>query len=198
MVQAIKKSGETESTLGALTSHPTRVKSYVILTERVASPNEIAREIKSTVGHVSYHVRKLERMGLIELVEEKPVRGANEHFYRATKRPYASDKAVEEMSPEERDNLTRVTLQLHFTDVARAREAGTFDARTNRWLVRLPGPVDPEGFEELAALHEEGYKRKLDILAKSADRIATKKTESIPIVDTSMFFEMPAKPKPAG
>lgn len=193
MATAVKKSSGIESTLGALVTHPTRVKAYVILTERVASPNEIAREIGSTVNHVAYHVRKLREFELIELVDEKPVRGANEHFYRATKRPYADDVDLAKMSPEQRDSLTRYILQLHLADAARALDAGSFDSRPNRCLIRLPMTVDEEGFSELNSLHEEMYERKLEIQAKSAERMASEKTAGIPTVDTSMFFELPAK-----
>ena len=193
MAQAIKRGSGIESTLGALVAHPTRVESYVILAERVASPNEIAMETNKEVSHVSYHVRKLEKFGFIELVDERAVRGANEHFYRAVKRPFASDAALEEMSPEEVGSLTRYTLQLHLTDAVRALDAGTFDARLNRWLVRLPMQVDEDGFSELADLHREMYERKLQIQAASAERIASEGTAAIPTVDTAMFFEMPPR-----
>lgn len=193
MTEVVKKGAGIESTLGALVSHPTRVKSYVILTERVASPNEIALETGLGVGHVSYHVKKLVEMGAVELIDVRPVRGANEHFYKAVKRPIVSDEDFEAMSPDERDELTRYILQLHLTDVSRALEAGTFDARTNRWLVRLQLQVDEEGFAELGELHEEMYQRKLEIEAKSAERMAAEATEGIPTVDTAMFFELPAR-----
>ena len=193
MTEAVKKGSGIESTLGALVSHPTRVKSYVILAERVASPNEIALEIGRDVGHVSYHVKKLAQLGVVELIDVRPVRGANEHFYKATKRPIVSDADFAAMSPEERDELTRYTLQLHLTDAARALEAGTFDARTNRWLVRIQMQVDEAGFAELGELHEEMYERKLEIEARSAERMAAENTASIPTVDTAMFFELPGK-----
>jgi DNA-binding transcriptional ArsR family regulator len=193
MTDAVKKGSRVESTLGALVSHPTRVKSYVILAERVASPNEIATEIGLDVGHVSYHVRKLAELGMVELIDVRPVRGANEHFYKAIKRPIVSDEDFAAKSPEERSSLTRYILQLHLTDVTRALEAGTFDARTNRWLVRMPLQVDEVGFTELGELHEEMYQRKLEIEAKSAGRMAAGEKTSIPIVDTAMFFELPAR-----
>jgi len=194
MRQAVRESSKSEATLGALVGHPTRVKAYVILTERVASPAEIAQEIGSeTAGHVSYHVKKLLEFDLVELVDEKPVRGAMEHFYRASKRPFASDISFAEMDPDERDALTRYTLQLHIADAARAVEAGTFDARDNRWLVRLPMNLDDEGFQELADLHSEMYERKLEVQAKAAERISTEGAEEIPVVDTSMFYETPPK-----
>jgi hypothetical protein len=34
------------------------------------------------VGYVAYHVRVLRKLGMIELVETRQVRGATQHFYR--------------------------------------------------------------------------------------------------------------------
>lgn len=193
MTKTFKKSSGIESTLGALISHPTRIKSYVILNERVASPNEIAQETNLEVGHVSYHVDKLKELGVVELVDTQPVRGAIEHFYRAVQRPVALEAGMKEMTPEERDSLTRYTLQLALTDAALAINADVFDARLNRALVRIPLAVDEEGFAELARLHEEVYERHLKIEAKSAGRIAKEGTETIPTVAVHWFHEMPSK-----
>ena len=194
MTQAAKQKAGIESTLGAITAHPTRVECYVMLTERVASPNEIAAAAGLKLSDVAYHVRKLEEFKVIELVDTKQRRGATEHFYRATKRPFASDADFAEMTPKQRDSLSRYIMQLLVADVQRALDAGTFDARSNRWLARLPGQVDEEGFAEMNSLHEEMYERELEIMAKSASRLNSQPAEtSIPIVAAMMFFEPPPK-----
>jgi DNA-binding transcriptional ArsR family regulator len=193
VAQAVRKGSAIESTLGALIAHPTRVKCYVILNERIASPNEIAQETNLEVGHVSYHVDKLKALGVIELVSERPVRGAIEHFYRAVRRPVALEEGMRDMTSEERESLTRYTLQLMVADAALAVNAGTFDGRLNRALVRVPMTVDEEGFSKLASLHEEMYVRHLEIEAESAGRMAEEGTEPIPTVAAHMFFEMPSK-----
>ncbi|MEA2125613.1 MAG: hypothetical protein QOI80_2395 [Solirubrobacteraceae bacterium] len=54
-----------------------------------ASPKELASQLDEKLGNVSYHVRILARLGLIELVRETPRRGAVEHHYRSTPRPEA-------------------------------------------------------------------------------------------------------------
>ena len=59
-------------------SHPLRVRILAILQERTASPVELAQVLEGTLGTVSYHVRTLERFGLIKLVRTTPVRGAVE------------------------------------------------------------------------------------------------------------------------
>ena len=54
-----------------------------------ASPKELATQLGEKLGNVSYHVRILVRLGLIELVRETPRRGAVEHHYRSAPRPEA-------------------------------------------------------------------------------------------------------------
>jgi DNA-binding transcriptional ArsR family regulator len=68
-------------------SHPLRVRILAMLDERKASPNQLAGWLGASLGTVAYHVRTLEQLGLIELVDETRVRGAVEHHYRARARP---------------------------------------------------------------------------------------------------------------
>lgn len=186
-----------ETTLATIVAHPTRVRAFSILAERTASPVEIAQEIGKDVGHVGYHVRKLQELNLIELVDERPVRGAVEHFYRAIARPYVGEDAFGEQPQDKREIFTRHILQLHVTDIARAMDEHILDERSNRWLVRTPMVVDEEGFDELAALHAEIYEKTLDIQARSDERRTGTDDEGIQTMSTNMFFEMPARRKPA-
>src|SRR6185503_15350826 len=96
-----------ETTLAAIVAHPTRARAFSILAERTASPVEIAQVVGKDVGHVGYHVRKLLQLDLIELVDERPVRGAVEHFYRAIERPVVSEEEFADQSIEEREVFTR-------------------------------------------------------------------------------------------
>jgi DNA-binding transcriptional ArsR family regulator len=64
--------------------HPIRVRALEILNARVASPSELAKELGEPLGNVAYHVKILEENDAIELVRTAPVRGALEHFYRAS------------------------------------------------------------------------------------------------------------------
>jgi Helix-turn-helix domain len=186
-----KTAASMETTLAAIVAHPTRAKAFTILTERTASPVEIAQEIGRDVGHVGYHVRKLQQLNLIELVDERPVRGAVEHFYRAIERPVVREEGFADQSLEEREVFTRHILQFHVADIARAMDGHTFDARPNRALIRTPMLVDEEGFQELADLHVEMYERTLDIQAKSDERRTGSGEEGIATVSTTMFFEVP-------
>jgi DNA-binding transcriptional ArsR family regulator len=76
----------TDQRLARALSHPLRVRILEILSERVASPNDLATELGVDLGHIAYHTRTLDRCGCLELVDTAQRRGATEHFYRAADR----------------------------------------------------------------------------------------------------------------
>src|SRR3712207_3662142 len=64
-------------------AHPLRASLVAALTERTASPAELAAALNERLGTVAYHVRALEGAGLVELVDRSVKRGAVQHHYRA-------------------------------------------------------------------------------------------------------------------
>jgi DNA-binding transcriptional ArsR family regulator len=192
--EAVSQRPTFEATVGALVGHPTRLKAWAILADGVASPREIAQELRLDVSHVGYHVRKLSELDLIELVGERPVRGAVEHFYKAVARPFMSQDDLENMTPEQRESMTRSVLQLILADASRAVEAGTFDRRLNRWLVRLPLQLDDEGFDELDAIHADLYGKTLEVQENVQRRCdADPERETVPAQSATMFYELPKR-----
>ncbi len=87
-----KQQDGVEQLVAKAFAHPLRVQILIILNERVASPNLLAQELDQSLNLVAYHVRVLEKYDCIELVDTKQRRGATEHFYRATRRQFLSDK----------------------------------------------------------------------------------------------------------
>ena len=69
--------------------HPLRARILAELDEHEASPKELSQALGEKLGNVSYHVRILAGLDLIELVRQTPRRGAVEHHYRARPRPGA-------------------------------------------------------------------------------------------------------------
>ncbi len=192
---SVKTRPSIESTLAAIVAHPTRVKCLSILAERRASPNEIANELKEDVGHISYHIKKLVSLGVVELIDEQKVRGAVEHFYRAVTLAYISDEEWAKLTVEERRPYSLYTLQLAMADAAEAMDAGTFYSRSDFYLTRTPAAVDEDGWAEFNKLHGEMMERTMEIIAASADRLANSPEEaSIPVTQISMFFERPPRP----
>jgi DNA-binding transcriptional ArsR family regulator len=71
--------------LARATAHPLRVSILEILGidgGRVLSPSDLSRELQIPLSNTNYHVTELAKANLIELVRERQVRGATEHFYR--------------------------------------------------------------------------------------------------------------------
>ncbi len=85
--------------LARATAHPLRVSVLEILGidgGRVLSPSDLSRELQIPLSNTNYHVTELAKSGLIELVRERQVRGATEHFYRLP----AEDKSKGERKAE--------------------------------------------------------------------------------------------------
>lgn len=195
MATAKKEKSKKEMTLGALVAHPLRSQCLTLLADRTASPAEIADELKENLGNVSYHVRKLWRGGAVEIVEEKPVRGAMEHFYRAVKRPLFSDREISEASIEERAVFASQALSLLTANATTSLETKTFVERPDFHVSRLPIRVDDEGWGEMRDLFEEMLERQFEIQKKSAERLGDTDDAGIPVIAFNTFFEMPERKK---
>ncbi len=71
--------------LARANTHPLRISILETLSideGRVLSPSDLSYELHAPLSKVNYHVTELYKSGLIDLVSERPVRGATEHFYR--------------------------------------------------------------------------------------------------------------------
>ena len=130
-------------------SHPLRVRILALLDERTASPVELAGWLGATLGTVAYHVRTLERMGLIELTGETRVRGAVEHHYRAKARPRVSDEAWAAAPPIAKQAAVSASLQTIDAYARAASADGGFD-HGNAHLTRTALHLDARGYGELS------------------------------------------------
>ena len=105
-------------------SHPVRTECLTILAQRVASPRELSELLDHDLSNVSYHVRVLDELGLIELVKEEPVRGAVAHYYKAVERPLLSQDEWEQLAPEVRKAISVYGWDSLIVDASRAIEQG--------------------------------------------------------------------------
>jgi DNA-binding transcriptional ArsR family regulator len=192
---AIRRS--PDSTLGAAVAHPLRCRCLTILADRVASPAEIARELRLEVSNVGYHVGALAEAGLIEEVGQRPVRGAVEHFYRAVVRPITSSEDEEELSLDKRLSFARTIWSLITANATTALAAGTAVERPEHHLTRVPLRVDEQGWSELAEAHMELYERVYEIQSAAAERLGeTPDDPGISTLSVLAFFETPEAAPP--
>jgi DNA-binding transcriptional ArsR family regulator len=187
---AIRRS--PDATLGAAVAHPLRCRCLTILADRVASPAEIARELRLEVSNVGYHVGALAEAGLIEEVGQRPVRGAVEHFYRAVVRPITSTETEAEIDPARRMSFARTTWSLITANATTALAAGTAVERPEHHLTRVPLRVDELGWSELAEAYMELYERVYEIQADAAERLGQDPADTgISVLSALAFFETP-------
>jgi DNA-binding transcriptional ArsR family regulator len=92
--------------LARATAHPLRVSILEIMGidgGRVLSPSDLSHELQIPLSNTNYHVTELAKAGLIELVRERQVRGATEHFYRLPGTGPESDKQERRTSADRED-----------------------------------------------------------------------------------------------
>jgi len=152
-------------------AHPLRERILQALNETVASPAQLARALDEPLGNVSYHVKILLECEAIELVRTAPVRGAIEHFYRATMRSYLSDDDWEALPLSVRRGSDAQNLRQIWTDVADAAAAGGFDdPRSHISWTNLD--LDEEGHKKLAEAAAAFVSTALDIQGEVRNRDA--------------------------
>jgi DNA-binding transcriptional ArsR family regulator len=86
-----------------------------------ASATQLAAALELPRQRVNYHLRELEKAGLVELVEERQRRGCTERILRANATAYLVDPTV--MSQDESRAFTRISDQYaaeHLVEVAAA------------------------------------------------------------------------------
>jgi Helix-turn-helix domain len=178
------------ASLPRVLSHPLRARALTALTEGVASPNELARRFRVSLGDAAYHVGQLVKMGKVELVRTLPRRGAVEHFYRAVVRPMLSDEETAARSLPERLEFAQYVAELSFADVISSLEDGTFCVRPDHHISRTPMLVDQEGWQELRDIYADVIDRSLEVEAATAERMTRNPdAEKIPVVALAFLFE---------
>ncbi|HEX5592885.1 MAG TPA: helix-turn-helix domain-containing protein [Solirubrobacterales bacterium] len=94
--------------LARATAHPLRVSILEILGidgGRVLSPSDLSRELQIPLSNTNYHVTELAKSGLIELVRERQVRGATEHFYRLPGEDSGAESGGDEVDADSEEEL---------------------------------------------------------------------------------------------
>jgi DNA-binding transcriptional ArsR family regulator len=187
-----RSKGVFDQRLARALGHPLRVQALTILNERVASPNELAKELEEGLSQVSYHVKVLKDCECIELVKTEPRRGAVEHYYRATSRAFLSDSEWQQLPASIKPGMSASLLQTIMDDAVGALKAERFDARDERHLSWTPLIVDEQGWQDLSSALADTLERIFDIQTESASRLSDSEDEGLPATVAMMGFEAPA------
>jgi len=150
-------------------AHPLRIRILALLEERNASPVQLAEHLQATLGTVAYHVRTLEKLGLIKLVETHQRRGATEHVYAARKHPRFSDSAWNATSPVAKHAMVSAILSQIGQYATQSAAAGGFD-RADAHFTRTALKLDERGWAAVAKATKAWLEQVAEIERKSEQR----------------------------
>lgn len=193
-----KRKDSVEQIVAKAFAHPLRVQILVLLNERVASPNLLAQELGQSLNLVAYHVRVLEKYDCIELVDTAQRRGATEHFYRASRRPFLSDTEWSRIPESLRPGVAQAVLKSVIEDLEEASRGGSLDEVDELQLSRTPMVVDKQGWEDVSTLLRGTLERVAEIQSEASQRLLGSEERGIASKVHVLHFRSPQDGAAAG
>lgn len=173
-------------------AHPLRSHILVTLGDRVASPNEIAKELGLAARDLDYHVKVLVEVGMIKLIRTEQRRGVQEHFYAlAPPLLRIDDLRWSSIPADVRAHLSTNLLRLAVEDALAALRAGTFNARDSHQS-RTAMVLDEQGWSEVTGVMGRALEEVLGVQRESERRQRAGKAAAIPVEVVMMGFETAA------
>jgi DNA-binding transcriptional ArsR family regulator len=180
--------GETiDQNLVRALAHPMRVRILEALQGHTASPTELARQFRESLGVVSYHANALLEVDCIELVSTQPKRGTIEHFYTARPRSFIGHQDWRRAPLSVRGGVTNESLRTFVAKVGAAIDADTIDRRDDTTLNWMPMAVDERGWREAAEILDRALRELMEVGAASRERLGGE--DGIPVVTGLAAFE---------
>ena len=139
-------------------SHPLRqrILERLSVSGDEASPTQLARRLHAPLPNVAYHVRILLELDCIELVRTRQVRGALEHYYRATAHPWLDAEQWAQLPAAFRRLALARTLRDIVSDASDAGVAGGFDP-PDAQIRRVGVELDQEGWSDAVRLLDQTF-----------------------------------------
>mgnify|MGYP000948481045 CR=1 FL=1 len=190
MAKAAIRPQRADQLLIKAVGHPLRVQILAALGERESSPKEMAGEMGASISLISYHVRRLEELGFVELAATAQRRGFTEHYYRLIRRALVDDAAWKELPPVTRDALAASALDQIRKSIVAGASCGGFDA-DDVHATSTPLLLDAQARAELAgklnALLEEAF----ELQAQANGRVVQSGERPAPTHLVLLHFDRP-------
>jgi hypothetical protein len=173
-------------------SNPLRARIFQHFIEHgVKAPVEVHHELRIELHKASYHCRKLQEFGFLELVRTEAVRGSVKHYLRATERQYIDAPEWEDLDPLAKESHLALSFQSIVSDVQKAVSDQTIGRDGDFWVTRIPvRSLDDEGFAELLAAHRALFDETYEIERRSAERLAESGGTATPVSTGQTCFRM--------
>jgi DNA-binding transcriptional ArsR family regulator len=157
-----------------------------------ASPKQLARALDAPLGNVAYHVRILYRLGFVELVGTRQIRGALEHHYRALAHPWLDAEQWARLPTAFRRLTLARTLRDIVSDAFDAGVARGFD-HPDAQVRRVSLELDEEGWSDVARLLDQMSAALQQVQTDSAARAAEGQSGQ-PLIDTEIALLLFRRP----
>lgn len=207
MAKTVAVSGPVDGVLAKGLGHPVRAEILAYLAEhQIGSPSEMDRAgignngkydpEDSKLSNISYHVRTLIKLGLIEEVATQRVRGSLEHFYEARTRMMLDLEEWSKLPPRVKNDVSVGAVEETIRIANKALNAGTFDSFNERAVINLTLRLDEQGFiqlaEDLTDFMKHCEKREAEAEERVGDRAESLMFSSAAL----MLFESPSPQRP--
>lgn len=158
--------------------------------DRTATAREIAEEIGRPAGEVAVRLEELFKVGIVQQVDERRGEDGPEPVYTATSQNFDNERWAQ-FSLEERRRLSTEVGERIAAEVDRSVETGTFDARVDRYLIRIPFWFDEEGWQEIGKVLETALAGCLEVQARANRRMKGTTAGAINARAVLALFEVP-------
>jgi DNA-binding transcriptional ArsR family regulator len=193
------QSSEQQRLLVEAMAHPIRAKLLFAVadkSEEGVSVRQLSERIGEPQRRVRYHLDALQDMGLVGIASRRSRGGVVERFYRSEQ---ALMLTTEQLAEWDEDHARRISAQILKTilvDASGALGANVFGMRAGHSLLRVPGEVDEQGWDELGKIQERALDEVQAVLAASRDRLSASGESPIPTLTALLLFEVPRWPAP--
>lgn len=186
----LKKDGRrVEEVASRGIAHRFRIEILAALHEGPASATQLARILRQPHSRVWNHIQELLKDGSIEEAFTQEQRNHKITYYRVIELPFFSDRAVAEMSPEERQITAALIIQSAEAEVLAALWAGKMHSDPRVWLAWNRIVLDKQGREDLADEQQRNWDRMEEIAAEAANRRAESGETGAMYIITSYGYE---------
>jgi len=177
MLEAVKR----------LVANPLSARIVYLLNEHDSLP---LAAIVASLGYSEEEIRReLEFLETAGHAEPIAAAGGETHF--RSRMPYIDDEEWEALDEDERVRISERILEMMRVELLAATEDGSFDTRTDRFLIRLRGPVDEQGFAELGRIYDEATHAAMRAMEEAEKRVLASGEKPIDMSGHLLLFEMP-------
>lgn len=156
-------------------AHPTRVAILDLMNAGEWSPNELKTALGEGLSQISYHVKVLRDLEMIQLTKTEPRRGAVEHFYRAIERAFVPSGVASDIPKVAQRIIGSGILENIDADVSASLESGRFYERDDWHVGWVPTDLDEQGCQDAEKLADEFIEDFLKIETEAVNRRAKSK-----------------------